>query len=57
MRVLLTVNPAPGHLFALVPLAWALHLDGHQVLVAAPQSLAQQVPFPVTFVVSMVGFL
>lgn len=43
MRILITVNPAPGHLFALVPLAWALHLDGHQVLVAAPQSLAQQV--------------
>jgi UDP:flavonoid glycosyltransferase YjiC (YdhE family) len=43
VRVLVTVNPAPGHLFALVPLAWALHLDGHQVLVAAPQSLAQQV--------------
>ncbi len=43
MRVLLTVNPAPGHLFAMVPLAWALHLDGHEVLVAAPQSLAQQI--------------
>jgi L-noviosyl transferase len=43
VRILITVNPAPGHLFALVPLAWALHLDGHQVLVAAPQSLAQQV--------------
>lgn len=43
MRILITVNPAPGHLFALVPLAWALHLDGHNVLVAAPQSLAQQV--------------
>jgi UDP:flavonoid glycosyltransferase YjiC (YdhE family) len=43
VRILITVNPAPGHLFALVPLAWALHLDGHQVLVAAPQSLSQQV--------------
>jgi L-noviosyl transferase len=43
MRVLITVNPAPGHLFAMVPLAWALHLAGHQVLVAAPQPLAQQI--------------
>jgi L-noviosyl transferase len=43
MRVLFTVNPAPGHLFAMVPLAWALHLAGHQVLVAAPSTLAQQI--------------
>jgi L-demethylnoviosyl transferase len=43
MRILFTVNPAPGHLFAMVPLAWALHLEGHQVMVAAPQVLAQQI--------------
>ena len=43
MRILFSVNPAPGHLFAVVPLAWALHLEGHQVVVAAPQVLAQQI--------------
>ncbi|MDT4990393.1 MAG: L-demethylnoviosyl transferase [Actinoplanes sp.] len=40
MRILCSVNPAPGHLFAMVPLAWALHLEGHQVIVAAPRVLA-----------------
>ncbi|MET7424852.1 nucleotide disphospho-sugar-binding domain-containing protein [Dactylosporangium sp. NPDC005555] len=43
MRVLFTINPAPGHLYALVPLAWAMHLSGHDVLVAAPQSMGQQI--------------
>ncbi|MEV4517834.1 nucleotide disphospho-sugar-binding domain-containing protein [Dactylosporangium sp. NPDC049525] len=43
MRVLFTINPAPGHLFALVPLAWAMHLRGHEVLVAAPRSMGQQI--------------
>lgn len=43
MRVLFTINPAPGHLYALVPLAWATHLRGHEVLVAAPQSMGQQI--------------
>ncbi|GAA2337000.1 nucleotide disphospho-sugar-binding domain-containing protein [Dactylosporangium salmoneum] len=43
MRVLFTMNPAPGHLFSMVPLAWALHLRGDQVLVAVPQPLHQQV--------------
>ncbi|MDG6101530.1 DUF1205 domain-containing protein [Dactylosporangium aurantiacum] len=43
MRVLVTVNPAPGHLFALVPLAWAMHLRGHEVVVAAPRSMGQQI--------------
>jgi L-demethylnoviosyl transferase len=43
MRVLFTINPAPGHLYALVPLAWAMHLRGHDVLVAAPQSMGQQI--------------
>ncbi|MBU2671042.1 DUF1205 domain-containing protein [Actinoplanes bogorensis] len=41
MRVLLTVNPAASHFFTMVPLAWALHLDGHEVLVAAPRALTQ----------------
>ncbi|MEU0562214.1 nucleotide disphospho-sugar-binding domain-containing protein [Dactylosporangium maewongense] len=43
MRVLFTINPAPGHLYALAPLAWAMHLRGHDVLVAAPQSMGQQI--------------
>jgi L-noviosyl transferase len=43
MRILFTANPAPSHLFAMVPLAWSLHLAGHHVVVAAPQALAQQV--------------
>lgn len=43
MRVLFTINPAPGHLFALVPLAWAMHLRGHEVVVAAPRSMGQQI--------------
>jgi L-noviosyl transferase len=43
MRVLFTMNPAPGHLFSMVPLAWAMHLRGDQVLVAVPQPLHQQV--------------
>ncbi|UWP79468.1 DUF1205 domain-containing protein [Dactylosporangium fulvum] len=43
MRVLFTMNPAPGHLFAMVPLAWAMHLAGDQVLVAVPPALHQQV--------------
>ncbi|MBL7252928.1 nucleotide disphospho-sugar-binding domain-containing protein [Paractinoplanes lichenicola] len=41
MRVLLTVNPAASHFFTMVPLAWSLHLDGHQVIVAAPRVLTQ----------------
>ncbi|MFF5229093.1 nucleotide disphospho-sugar-binding domain-containing protein [Dactylosporangium sp. NPDC000521] len=41
--MLFTINPAPGHLYALVPLAWAMHLRGHDVLVAAPQSMGQQI--------------
>jgi UDP:flavonoid glycosyltransferase YjiC (YdhE family) len=43
VRVLFTMNPAPGHLFSMVPLAWAMHLRGDQVLVAVPQPLHQQV--------------
>src|SRR4051812_8213158 len=43
MRVLFTINPAPGHLYALTPLAWALHLRGHEVIVAAPSSMGQQI--------------
>lgn len=35
MRVLLAAVPAVGHLFPLVPLAWALRVEGHEVLFAS----------------------
>jgi len=35
VRVLITTSPGLGHLFPLVPLAWALRSQGHQVLVAS----------------------
>lgn len=34
MRCLFVTVPAAGHIFPLVPLAWALRADGHRVLVA-----------------------
>src|SRR5215469_11813223 len=34
MRVLFVSNPGIGHVFPMVPLAWALRTQGHQVLVA-----------------------
>lgn len=38
MRVLLTTWAAPGHLFPMVPLAWAFQAAGHEVRVAGPPS-------------------
>ena len=38
MRVLITSAPMHGHLFPLVPLAWALRAAGHEVLVASPRT-------------------
>lgn len=43
MRVLFTTTPHCGHLFPMVPLAWALRCAGHQVLVAGPRSIAKTV--------------
>jgi len=43
MRVLLTTAPLPGHLYPMVPLAWALRAAGHQVLVAAPENFGEAV--------------
>ncbi|WP_431915940.1 nucleotide disphospho-sugar-binding domain-containing protein [Micromonospora wenchangensis] len=37
MRVLITSAPMHGHLFPLVPLAWALRAAGHEVLVACTE--------------------
>lgn len=39
MRVLLTTTPDRGHLFPMVPLAWALRCAGHQVLVTGPEPI------------------
>ncbi|MGA8113923.1 MAG: nucleotide disphospho-sugar-binding domain-containing protein [Actinocatenispora sp.] len=35
MRVMFATVPAAGHIFPLVPLAWALRAEGHEVLVAS----------------------
>lgn len=43
MRVLFTTTPGCGHLFPLVPLAWAFRCAGHQVLVAGPRPIAKAV--------------
>lgn len=43
MRVLFTTTPGCGHLFPMVPLAWALRCSGHRVLVAAPRPIAKAV--------------
>ena len=34
MRVLFTASPALGHMFPMIPLAWAYRAQGHDVLVA-----------------------
>lgn len=43
MRALLTTTPDRGHLYPLVPLAWALRCAGHQVLVTGPEPIAPDV--------------
>lgn len=40
MRVLMTVWPAAAHLYPVVPLAWALHSAGHEVVVASHPNMA-----------------
>lgn len=35
MRVLFAIVPAPAHVYPVAPLAWALQLAGHEVLVAS----------------------
>ncbi|WP_144381512.1 nucleotide disphospho-sugar-binding domain-containing protein [Streptomyces sp. SAJ15] len=35
MRFLMTITPGTGHTYPMVPLAWALQLAGHEVLVAS----------------------
>ncbi|WP_431874995.1 nucleotide disphospho-sugar-binding domain-containing protein [Amycolatopsis sacchari] len=41
MRVLFVVTPGIGHLFPTVPLAWALRITGHEVLVATTGAAAR----------------
>jgi UDP:flavonoid glycosyltransferase YjiC (YdhE family) len=40
MRVLFTSYAWPSHHFPLVPLAWAMHVGGHEVRMAGPPELA-----------------
>ena len=42
-RVLITTAPGAGHLYPVVPLAWALQAAGHDVLVATPESFVGEV--------------
>lgn len=42
-RILITTSPGAGHLYPMVPLAWALRTAGHDVLVATPESFAGDV--------------
>jgi len=43
MRVIFTTWAWPSHLYALVPLAWALRAAGHEVLVASQPALMEAV--------------
>jgi len=43
MRVLFVTNPGEGQLYPMVPLAWALHAKGHEVLVAAPEDFLPKI--------------
>lgn len=43
MRVLFITNPGEGQLYPMVPLAWALHASGHDVLVAAPEDFVPKI--------------
>ena len=43
MRVLFTTWAWPSHLYALVPLAWALRAAGHEVLVASQPALLGEI--------------
>lgn len=43
MRVLFVTNPAEGHFYPMVPLAWALRSAGADVLVTAPEAFAGEV--------------
>lgn len=43
MRVLMTVWPAAAHVYPVVPLAWALHSAGHEVVVASHPDMARTI--------------
>ncbi|QWF83301.1 nucleotide disphospho-sugar-binding domain-containing protein [Amycolatopsis sp. CA-230715] len=42
MRVLFTSSPGLGHLFPMIPLAWALRTGGHDVLVASTGDVVER---------------
>ncbi|MFE7335742.1 activator-dependent family glycosyltransferase [Streptomyces griseus] len=43
MRVLFTVFPGPSHLPPVVPLAWALQSEGHEVVLASHPGMAERI--------------
>ncbi|MDG9704725.1 nucleotide disphospho-sugar-binding domain-containing protein [Streptomyces sp. DH37] len=43
MRILMSTSPSFGLYFPVVPMAWALRAAGHDVLVAAPENMAETV--------------
>jgi glycosyltransferase (activator-dependent family) len=43
MRILFVTNPFKSHLFVQTPLAWALRTAGHEVCVAAPPNVADDI--------------
>ena len=43
MRILFTTWAWPSHLYAMVPMAWACRIAGHEVLVASQPSLTQEI--------------
>ncbi|MEU9111235.1 nucleotide disphospho-sugar-binding domain-containing protein [Streptomyces sp. NPDC048483] len=43
MRVLMTTSALEGHFFPMVPLAWALRAQGHDVLVSAPANFSDRI--------------
>ncbi|WP_405145979.1 activator-dependent family glycosyltransferase [Sphaerisporangium sp. NBC_01403] len=43
MRILFVTNPFKSHLFVQVPLAWALRAAGHEVCVAGPPDMADDI--------------
>ena len=42
MRVLFSSSPGLGHLFPMIPLAWALRTGGHDVLVASTGDVVER---------------
>ncbi|GLW05787.1 glycosyl transferase [Microtetraspora sp. NBRC 13810] len=43
MRVIFAPWPAPAHLYPMIPLAWALQAAGHEVCIAAPPAIKDDI--------------